>query len=166
LAQIFRSTLSLHREYDAGASKGWRHPRRAADGHQVWIPEHENQSAERQEQSTGACCEIWSGVHSESAERCYCKAWLSGTGTMHGLRNAAVRMLADAGCSIMTATGHRSLKKVERYTRDAGAEEAGAICRSQAGTQREGNIEWQTTPRPRPAMERSLKSWDNFTLRD
>ena len=40
----------------------------------------------------------------------------------HGLRKAAARRLADAGCStlmIMAVTGHQSLKEVERYTRAA-----------------------------------------------
>ena len=41
----------------------------------------------------------------------------------HGLRKAAARRLADAGCTphqIMAITGHRSLKEVERYTKAAG----------------------------------------------
>jgi len=41
----------------------------------------------------------------------------------HGLRKAAARRLAEAGCSanqIMAITGHKSLKEVERYTRAAG----------------------------------------------
>lgn len=41
----------------------------------------------------------------------------------HGLRKAAARRLAEAGCSanqIMSVTGHKSLKEVERYTRAAG----------------------------------------------
>lgn len=41
----------------------------------------------------------------------------------HGLRKAAARRLAEAGCSaheIMAITGHQSLKEVERYTREAG----------------------------------------------
>ena len=40
----------------------------------------------------------------------------------HGLRKAAARRLAEAGCSaheIAAITGHRSLKEVERYTRAA-----------------------------------------------
>jgi integrase len=40
----------------------------------------------------------------------------------HGLRKAAARRLAEAGCStlqIMAVTGHRSLAEVERYTRGA-----------------------------------------------
>lgn len=40
----------------------------------------------------------------------------------HGLRKAAARRLAEAGCSvheIMAITGHQSLKEVERYTREA-----------------------------------------------
>ncbi len=41
----------------------------------------------------------------------------------HGLRKAAARRLAEAGCTvheIMSITGHQSLKEVERYTREAG----------------------------------------------
>jgi integrase len=42
--------------------------------------------------------------------------------TAHGLRKAAARRLAEAGCSaheIMAITGHRTLAEVERYTREA-----------------------------------------------
>lgn len=41
----------------------------------------------------------------------------------HGLRKAAARRLAEAGCTvheIMSITGHQRLKEVERYTRAAG----------------------------------------------
>lgn len=47
----------------------------------------------------------------------------------HGLRKAAARRLAEAGCSahmIMSMTGHRSLKEVERYTQ-AAAQKALAV---------------------------------------
>jgi len=40
----------------------------------------------------------------------------------HGLRKAAARRLAEAGCTvhqIAAITGHKSLKEIERYTRDA-----------------------------------------------
>jgi integrase len=40
----------------------------------------------------------------------------------HGLRKAAARRLAEAGCSakmIMAVTGHKSLAEAERYTREA-----------------------------------------------
>ncbi|MBK1968382.1 tyrosine-type recombinase/integrase [Brevundimonas diminuta] len=40
----------------------------------------------------------------------------------HGLRKAAARRLAEAGCTtheIAAITGHQSLKEVERYTREA-----------------------------------------------
>jgi integrase len=42
--------------------------------------------------------------------------------TFHGLRKAALTRLADAGCSaheIAAISGHKSLKEVERYTRNA-----------------------------------------------
>ncbi len=41
----------------------------------------------------------------------------------HGLRKAAARRLAEAGCTaheIMSITGHQTLSEVERYTREAG----------------------------------------------
>lgn len=50
-------------------------------------------------------------------------AGLPRAASAHGLRKAAARRLAEAGCSahmIMSVTGHRSLKEVERYTRAAG----------------------------------------------
>jgi site-specific recombinase XerD len=40
----------------------------------------------------------------------------------HGLRKAACRRLAEAGCSarvIMSISGHKTLAEVERYTREA-----------------------------------------------
>jgi len=43
----------------------------------------------------------------------------------HGLRKAAARRLAEAGCSphqIASVTGHKTLKEVERYTKAANQE--------------------------------------------
>lgn len=43
--------------------------------------------------------------------------------TAHGLRKAAARRMAEAGCTphqIASVTGHKTLKEVERYTRAAG----------------------------------------------
>ena len=50
-------------------------------------------------------------------------AGLPKAASAHGLRKAAARRLAEAGCTahmIMSVTGHRSLREVERYTRAAG----------------------------------------------
>jgi integrase len=50
------------------------------------------------------------------------KAGLPMRCSAHGLRKAAARRLAEAGCTahqIAAITGHRSLKEVERYTRAA-----------------------------------------------
>jgi integrase len=47
----------------------------------------------------------------------------------HGLRKAAARRLAEAGCSekqIAAVTGHRTLKEVARYTRAADQERLAA----------------------------------------
>jgi len=54
--------------------------------------------------------------------RTWCReAGLTGC-SAHGLRKAAATRLADLGCSgheIMAVTGHRTLKEVDRYTREA-----------------------------------------------
>jgi hypothetical protein len=51
----------------------------------------------------------------------------------HGLRKAAARRLAEAGCTtpkIMAITGHKSLQAVERYPRETTQERsAGAAIR-------------------------------------
>jgi integrase len=50
------------------------------------------------------------------------KAGLQARCVTHGVRKAAARRLAEAGCTpneIMAITGHRTLKEVERYTADA-----------------------------------------------
>lgn len=62
--------------------------------------------------------------------------------TAHGLRKAAARRLAEAGCTahqIASVTGHKTLKEVERYTR-AAAQKAladAAMQRLQQGTDAE-----------------------------
>ena len=67
----------------------------------------------------------------------------------HGLRKAAARRLAEAGCSekqIAAVTGHRTLKEVARYTRAADQERLAA--------QAVGKLTEQKTPRnsqPQPA---------------
>jgi integrase len=53
---------------------------------------------------------------------CARDAGLPHNSSPHGLRKAAARRLAEAGCSglqIAAITGHTSLKEVERYTRSA-----------------------------------------------
>jgi integrase len=60
----------------------------------------------------------------------------------HGLRKAAGRRLAEAGCSareIMAILGHKTLAEAERYTRDADQKKLAeaAILRLEAG--RKGN---------------------------
>jgi integrase len=53
---------------------------------------------------------------------CANQAGLPKVAAAHGLRKAAARRLAEAGCSahmIMSITGHTSLKEVERYTQAA-----------------------------------------------
>ena len=56
------------------------------------------------------------------------KGWLRRAGllekiSLHGLRKAAARRLAEAGCSvheIQAITGHKTLSEIERYTKEAG----------------------------------------------
>ncbi|HWW36986.1 MAG TPA: tyrosine-type recombinase/integrase [Xanthobacteraceae bacterium] len=60
--------------------------------------------------------------------------------TVHGLRKAASRRMAEAGCTpheIAAITGHRTLKEVERYTRAA---DQARLARQAAakGTKRDG----------------------------
>ncbi|WP_374576924.1 tyrosine-type recombinase/integrase [Phenylobacterium sp.] len=61
----------------------------------------------------------------------------------HGLRKAAARRLAEAGCTaneIAAVTGHSTLKEVARYTRAADQRRlAGAAIRKIGGTQGEQN---------------------------
>jgi integrase len=55
------------------------------------------------------------------------RGWLRKAGlpdklSLHGLRKAAARRLAEAGCSvheIQSITGHKTLSEIERYCRDA-----------------------------------------------
>jgi integrase len=50
------------------------------------------------------------------------KAGLPDRLSLHGLRKAAARRLAEAGCTThekAAITGHKTLSKIERYTREA-----------------------------------------------
>jgi integrase len=54
----------------------------------------------------------------------------------HGLRKAAARRLADAGCTvhqIMAITGHQSLKEVERYTKAAEQRHSASVAIEKLG---------------------------------
>lgn len=62
--------------------------------------------------------ESFSGTFTEWAF----KAGIEGQASPHGLRKAAARRLAEAGCSvklIASITGHTTLKEIENYTKDA-----------------------------------------------
>lgn len=55
----------------------------------------------------------------------------------HGLRKAACRRLAEAGCSaneIMAISGHRSLKEAEKYVRAADQVKLAAAAMGKIGT--------------------------------
>jgi integrase len=60
----------------------------------------------------------------------------------HGLRKAATRRLAEAGCTphqIQAITGHRTLAEVERYTRAASQEELAKVAVSRIGPKLNGS---------------------------
>ena len=60
-------------------------------------------------------------------------AGLSDKLSMHGLRKAAARRLAEAGCTtheIASITGHKTLSEIERYTREA---ERARLARTSSG---------------------------------
>jgi enterobacteria phage integrase len=64
----------------------------------------------------------------------------------HGLRKAAARRLAEAGCSakqIQAITGHKTLAEVERYTRKA---DQVRLARQAMDMQREADGEFATSP--------------------
>jgi site-specific recombinase XerD len=69
------------------------------------------------------------GALSQLMSKSIDKAGLPEECVAHGLRRAAARRLAEAGCStleIMSVTGHTTLTEVERYTRDYGQESLNA----------------------------------------
>src|SRR5688572_25675436 len=92
----------------------------------------------------------WSEV-SEEPERC----------VMHGLRKAAVRRLAEAGCSaneIASITGHASLEEVARYTRAAEQRELARSTMDRLGAGASRN---PVPGSPRRVGTRCGKGWDN-----
>lgn len=64
------------------------------------------------------------------------KAGLPSEAAAHGLRKAAARRLAEAGCTahqIMAVTGHKTLKEVERYTQAAARKGLAASAMARIG---------------------------------
>jgi integrase len=84
--------------------------------------------------------------------------------TPHGLRKAACRRLAEAGCSvheIAAISGHASLQEVQRYTKDAEQERMARSALARMGTQ---NV--QTSGKPEPSeVATLLNSLTNSTKR-
>lgn len=73
----------------------------------------------------------------------------------HGLRKAAARRLAEAGCSareIMAVTGHKTLAEVERYTAAAEQEHL-----NRQAIERIGNKDWLPTRGGSPKREKVLE---------
>jgi integrase len=76
-------------------------------------------------------------------KRCCGAAGLSNC-SAHGLRKAACRRLAEAGCSaneIAAISGHTSLREVERYTKAA---DQARMARNALRRIRMATSEWQT----------------------
>src|SRR5262249_25488993 len=86
-------------------------------------------------------------------------AGLSGY-SAHGLRKAACRRLAEAGCSaneIAAISGHASLREVERYTRaaDQARMARNAMARTGMATSggKRGGVKWKTRANPFETIE-------------
>lgn len=72
---------------------------------------------------------------------CARKAGIAPGLSPHGLRKAAARRLAEAGCTphqIASVTGHATLKEIERYTKAANQEELAKVAMSRIGTKQHG----------------------------
>ncbi|HEY9359509.1 MAG TPA: tyrosine-type recombinase/integrase, partial [Xanthobacteraceae bacterium] len=79
----------------------------------------------------------------------------SKTCSAHGLRKAACRRLAEAGCSaneIASISGHASLREVERYTR--AADQARMARQAIARTEQQH----QVSNRPKKTVKPALKT--------
>lgn len=77
----------------------------------------------------------------------------------HGLRKAAARRLAEAGCSekqIAAITGHKTLAEIERYTRAADQEK---LARQAITMQSKG----KRTGRVQPVANRTSQKWQTST---
>ncbi len=72
---------------------------------------------------------------------CARKAGIAPGLSPHGLRKAAARRLAEAGCTphqIASVTGHATLKEIERYTKAANQEEWAKVAMSRIGNRPAG----------------------------
>lgn len=73
---------------------------------------------------------------------CARKAGIAPGMSPHGLRKAAARRLAEAGCTphqIASVTGHASLKEIERYTKAANQKEMAEVAMSRIGIKPAGS---------------------------
>ena len=107
-----------------------RQKKRGADAPVLSIPIHPNLTAELDALPKEHLTFLMTAYGKPMSEagftnwfvRCAGDAGLPAKSSPHGLRKAAARRLAEAGCSaheIMAITGHGSLKEVERYTATA-----------------------------------------------
>jgi integrase len=109
---------------------GLLHIRQQKTGEELRLPIHADLAAElptEQEHMVFLTTEAGAAFKSGTGFYNKFKAWcldakLPTDLSPHGLRKAAARRLAEAGCTpheIMSITGHRTLAEVERYTRAA-----------------------------------------------
>jgi integrase len=91
------------------------------------------------------------------AEACD-KAGLPSACTFHGLRKAACRRLAEAGCTvheIAAISGHKTLKEIERYTKAVDQERLARKAMDKTMTEQ---IEAETVKGDRPGLSKPLAS--------
>jgi len=96
------------------------------------------------------------------------RAWCDAAGlpqhcVFHGLRKAAARRLAEAGCTaheIAALTGHASLREIERYTRAADQASMARAAMAKTATREQNGME---SVKPDPGeVSNPLKRFTNF----
>jgi integrase len=109
---------------------GMLHVRQQKTGEELRLPIHADLAAELPTEAghlvfltteAGAAFKSGNGFYNKFKGWCT-QAGLPTNLSPHGLRKAAARRLAEAGCTpheIMSITGHKTLAEVERYTRAA-----------------------------------------------
>ena len=106
------------------------HVVQAKTGRKLWIPMHADLRAALDAWGGASGCMLTTSFGKEFTEKGFSNFMADKIGAAglpercvtHGLRKAAARRLAEAGCSaneIASITGHETLKEVQRYTKAA-----------------------------------------------
>jgi integrase len=106
------------------------HVAQGKTGEKLWIPMHLELQQALKSRGRGGGLMLITGFGKEFSDKGFSnfmadridQAGLPDRCVTHGLRKAAARRLAEAGCStkeIAAITGHTTLKEIERYTRAA-----------------------------------------------